>query len=132
MAKNYNSQVFTPEEVKKGLHLYLINYLINYNSEADGYFNDIHIDSDGYCVIVEWVQESYTDATTSFEFVDYDEEVMKVVHFPDDSYDYASDEDEANDKLTHWLQENSGWEKDEYGHWYQSAENNRTIKEILN
>ena len=44
MAKDYNSQAFTPEEVKKGLHLDLISYLLDYNSKADGYFNDIHIE----------------------------------------------------------------------------------------
>lgn len=132
MSKNYNSQTFTPEEVKKGLHLELINCLLDYNSKADGYFNDIHIDSDGYCTIVEWVQESYTEACTSFEFVDHDEEVMKIVYFPDNSCGYASNENEANDMLALWLHDNPGWEKDEYGHWYQSVENDRNIKEILN
>lgn len=131
MTKNYNSQAFTPEEVQKGLHLDLIKYLLDYNSKAEGFFNDIHIDSDGYCVIIEWVQESYKEACTSFEFVDHDEEVIKIVHFPDNSYSYASDEDEANDMLMLWLHENPGWEKNEYGHWYQPAENDRNIKEIL-
>lgn len=131
MTKNYNSQAFTPEEVQKGLHLDLINYLLDYNSKADGYFNDIHIDTDGYCIIVEWVHESYKDAETSFEFVDYDEEVMKIVQYPDNSYGYASNEDEANDMLQLWLHENPGWKKNTFGHWYNSAENIELIKEIL-
>lgn len=131
MAKDYNSQAFTPEEVKKGLHLDLINYLLDYNSKADGYFNDIHIDTDGYCVIVEWVQESYKEACTGFEFVDYDEEVMKIIRYPDNSYGYASNEDEANDMLQLWLHENPGWEKNNFGHWYKPAENIELIKEIL-
>lgn len=131
MSKAYNSQAFTPEEVKNGLHLDLINYLLDYNSKAEGYFNDIHIDTDGYCVIVEWVQESYKEACTSFEFVDHDEEIMKVVHYPDNSYGYASDEDEANDMLLLWLHENPGWEKNEYGRWHNKAVNDELIKEIL-
>lgn len=131
MTKNYNTQAFTPEEVQKGLHLDLIKYLLDYNSKAEGFFNDIHIDSDGYCVIIEWVQESYKEACTGFEFVDYDEEVMKIVHFPDNSYGYASDEDEANDMLQLWLRENPGWKKNNFGHWYKSAENIELIKEIL-
>ena len=90
MSKEYNSQAFTPEEVKKGLHLDLIKYLLDYNQKAEGYFNDIHIDTDGYCVIIEWVTESYKDACSGFEFVGCDEEVLKLVHFPDNSYGYAS------------------------------------------
>lgn len=131
MSKEYNSQAFTPEEVKKGLHLDLIKYLLDYNQKADGYFNDIHIDTDGYCVIIEWVTESYKEACSSFEFVGCDEEVLKLVHFPDNSYGYASDEDEANDMLLLWLHENPGWEKNEYGRWYNKAANDELIKEIL-
>lgn len=131
MAKAYNSQAFTPEEVKKGLHLDLINYLLDYNLKANGYYIDIHIDTDGYCVIVEWVQESYKDACTSFEFVDYDEEVMKIIRYPDNSYGYASNEDEANDMLQLWLHENPGWKKNSFGQWYKPAENIELIKEIL-
>jgi hypothetical protein len=131
MAKNYNSQAFTPEEVQKGLHLDLIKYLLDYNSKAEGFFNDIHIDSDGYCVIIEWVQESYKDACTGFEFVDCDEEILKIVHYPDNSYGYASSEDEANDMLLLWLHENPGWKKNNFGHWYKPAENIELIKEIL-
>jgi hypothetical protein len=131
MSRDYNSQAFTPEEVKKGLHLDLINYLIDYNSKADGYFNDIHITTDGYCTLIEWVQESYKEACTGFEFVGCDEEVMKIVHFPDNSYGYASNEDEANDMIMLWIHENPDWKKDEYGHWYQKIENDKNIKEIL-
>lgn len=127
---SYNSQAFTPEEVKKGLHLDLINYLIDYNEKSDGYFNDIHITSDGYCTIIEWVCERHGEACTGFEFVDHDEEVLKRVHYPDNSFGYASDEDEANDMLMLWLHENPGWEKNEYGHWYNKAEQDRFWQEI--
>ena len=128
MSEEYNSQAFTPEEVKKGLHLDLIKYLLDYNQKAEGYFNDIHIDTDGYCVIVEWITESYKDACSSFEFVGCDEEVLKLVRFPDNSYGYASDEDEANDMFQLWLHENPGWEKGPYGGWINK---NEDIKEIL-
>ena len=128
MSKEYNSQAFTPEEVKKGLHLDLIKYLLDYNQKAEGYFNDIHIDTDGYCVIVEWVTESYKEACSSFEFVGCDEEVLTLVRFPDNSYGYASDEDEANDMFQLWLHENPGWEKSSHGGWLNK---NEDIKEIL-
>ena len=127
----FNSQTFTPEEVKQGLHLDLISYLLSYNEKAKDYFNDIHIDSDGYCIIVEWVQESLTDATTSFEFVDYDETILKIVKFPDNSYDYVEDQDEANDRFQLWLHQNPGWEKDGNGSWYNKTENDERMKELL-
>jgi hypothetical protein len=129
--KNYNSQAFTPEEVKQGLHLDLINYLLDYNSKSKECFNDIHIDSDGFCVIVEWVTETYGNVLTSFEYVGEDEVVLKIVHFPDGSYDYVEDQDEANDRFMLWLHQNPGWEKDGNGGWYNKAENDERMKELL-
>lgn len=127
----FNSQAFTPEEVKQGLHLDLINYLLDYNSKSKECFNDIHIDSDGFCVIVEWVTETYGDVLTSFEYVGEDEVVLKIVHFPDGSYDYVEDQDEANDRFQLWLHENPGWEKDGNGGWYNKTENDGRMKELL-
>jgi hypothetical protein len=123
--KNYNLQAFTPEEVKQGLHLDLIKYLLDYNAKSKDYFNDIHIDNDGYCTIIEWVSESREDATTSFEFVDCDETILKIVRFPDNSYDYVEDQDEANDRFQLWLHENPDWEKDGFGGWKK-----KEVKEI--
>ena len=97
MSKEYNSQAFTPEEVKKGLHLDLIKYLLDYNQKAEGYFNDIHIDTDGYCVIIEWVTESYKEACSSFEFVGYDEEVLKLF-YPRNFYDFVKFDKSFNGK----------------------------------
>ena len=124
----FNSQAFTPEEVKQGLHLDLINYLLDYNSKSKNYFNDIHIDSDGFCVIIEWVTETYGDVLTSFEYVGEDEVVLKIVKFPDGSYDYAEDQDEANDRFQLWSHENPDWAYDSNKGWYKKDE----IKEILN
>ena len=128
----FNSQAFTPEEVKLGLHFELLNYLLSYNAQATDYFNDIHIDSDGYCTIIEWVQESRKEAFTSFEYVGEDEVVLKIVKFPDGSYDYVEDQDEANDRFMLWLHQNPGWEKDGKGGWYNKAENDEKMKELLN
>jgi hypothetical protein len=123
--KNYNSQAFTPEEVKQGLHLDLINYLLDYNSKSKECFNDIHIDSDGFCVIVEWVTETYGNVLTSFEHVGEDEVVLKIVHFPDGSYDYVEDQDEANDRFQLWLHQKPDWERGPNGGYIK-----RTEKEI--
>jgi hypothetical protein len=113
----FNSQAFTSEEVKQGLHLDLINYLLDYNSKSKECFNDIHIDSDGFCVIVEWVTETYGDVLTGFEYVGEDEVVLKIVNFPDGSYDYVEDQDEANDRFQLWLHQNPDWEKNGCGGW---------------
>ena len=118
----FNSQAFTPEEVKQGLHLDLINYLLNYNSNSKECFNDIHIDNDGYCIIIEWITETYRDALTSFEYVGEDEVVLKIVKFPDGSYDYVEDQDEANDRFQLWLHENPDWERDDSGKGYRRKE----------
>ena len=118
----FNSQAFTPEEVKQGLHLDLINYLLDYNSKSKECFNDIHIDSDGYCIVVEWVTETYGNALTSFEYVGEDEVVLKIVKFPDGSYDYVEDQDEANDRFQLWLHENSDWERNDSGKGYRRKE----------
>ena len=126
----YNSQAFTPEEVKKGLHLELIKYLLEYNEKSEKYYNDIHITTDGYCTIIEWVCECHGEACTGFSFVDHDEQVMKLVYYPDNSFGYAEDEDEANDMLLLWLRENPGWERNEYGHWYNKIEQEQFIKSI--
>lgn len=118
----FNSQAFTPEEVKLGLHFELLNCLLSYNAQATDYFNDIHIDSDGYCTIIEWVQESREEAFTSFEYVGEDEVILKIVKFPDGSYDYVEDQDEANDRFQLWLHQNPDWERGPNGGYIKQAE----------
>ena len=49
----YNSEAFTPEEVEKGSHLKLLNCLFDLNKNLDNGHYDIHITSDGYCLIIE-------------------------------------------------------------------------------
>ena len=54
MSEKYNSMAFTPEEVKKGLHLKLLNTLLDLNAaREDASYNDIHIWSDSYCTIID-------------------------------------------------------------------------------
>ena len=54
MEREYNYQAFTPKEVKQGLHTDLIQMLLKYNEKSDEHFMDIHITTDGYCLMVEW------------------------------------------------------------------------------
>ena len=126
----YNSQAFTPEEVKQGLHLDLINYLLSYNAKSKSYFNDLHITSEGYWLIIDWVTEDYDNKLAGFEFVGEDQLVVQIVNFPDGTYAYATDDTEALEFLNDWLQRHPEWEKDERGRWYNK--NETLTKEILN
>jgi len=119
---NINSTAFTPEEVAKGLHLKLIKHLLEESTELEGSYNDIHITSDGYCIIIEWKQMDYEyDAGCGFKFIDEEHEVLKRVVFPDNHYEYLYD-DEEKDALDDWLRENPGWKQTQYGHWYKEEE----------
>lgn len=115
-----NSKAFTPEEVKKGLHLDLIKYLLSYGNKSDKYFYDIHIFSDGYCTIIEWVESPYNDDDGVYQgrfgFIDEDEDIMKEIKLPDNSYAYVH-RGEEDEYLNKWLEDNPGWEKDAYGLW---------------
>lgn len=117
-----NSVGFTPEEVKKGLHLDLINYLLDYNKKSEHHFNEIHITSDGYCLIVEWVNNNYEYmAYNGFKYVDEDHRIFKRVEFPDNHSEYL-DDDEENEAIEEWIKDNPGWEKDRYGMWHNKKE----------
>ena len=61
MDKEYNSMAFTPKEVEKGLHLGLLSFLLDYNSKSEDHYNDIHITTDGYCTIIEWSHNPFSD-----------------------------------------------------------------------
>lgn len=83
--KNYNSMSFVPKEVDQGLHTDLINYLLHYNKESEGHYNDIHITTDGYCLIIEWSNVPYHGQWGGkFEFVDEDEFVCKNLYQKED------------------------------------------------
>ena len=65
-----NCKVFTRDDVEKGLHLKLLEYLCRYNveTESDEFF-DIHVTTDGDSIIVEWVDSSFEFPYEWFELV---------------------------------------------------------------
>lgn len=105
--EHFNSKSFSPEEVEKGLHLDLIKYLLEYNSKAENCYEDIHITTDGYCLIVEWCEKSFDEACQDggFEYVDYNQVIMTDVRFPDKHHEYLED-DEMEERANEWLEEN--------------------------
>ena len=47
---------------------------------------------------------------------------MYCGEFPDNHTEMCWDEEDFNNRLKEWLKENPGWEKTEYGHWYNKKE----------
>ena len=126
-----NSQAFTPEEVEQGLHIDLIRFLLDLsNKMKDSYF-DIHITSDGYCTIVEWVDVSYNFPGEEDKFVllKGDEYIMKEIRYPDNTYDLVYPE-EVEEKLSEWHKQHPEWVKTSYGTW-TNEEENKKWKEML-
>ena len=111
--ENYNSMSFTPEEVKQGLHTKLIKYLLDYNKDCEQHYNDIHITTDGYCLIVEWASIPYDHAWGgSFQYVDFDEVIMHEVHLPDGSSVLSRNEEEDAEIIQDFLNKNSEYKYD--------------------
>ena len=134
LSKDYNSVAFTPEEVKKGLHSDLINYLVNYNTQnkSDDYY-EIHITSDGYCMIIEFDKIPYDHAYGgTFKYVDEfnGDIIMKECYFPDNHTEICYDDEDFKERLDNWLKENPGWRKNEYGSWY-NEEDQKAWKKYL-
>ena len=130
MKREYNSQAFTPEEVKKGLLKDLLNYLIDYNIKSESGYYDIHICSDGYCTIVGWVDidYKYKDEQGKFEFVPSNGQVMLEYSFPDNHYEQFYSQEEYQERFQEWLKENPGWVKTPYGTWTNEIENEKYRK----
>ena len=73
-----NSIAFTPEDVEKGEFQKFLIALTNMDLEDR--YNEIHIWSDGYCQIIDWVTRHYDNSCGegSFEFIDEDHEVISI------------------------------------------------------
>ena len=135
MKREYNYQAFTPEEVKKGLHLDLLNYLLDHNKKNETQYYDIHITTDGYCTIIEWTDVDYDpkyNLQGKFEFVPSNGQVMLEYSFPDNHYEKFYSEEEYQERLQEWLKENPGWVKTHYGTWTNEIENEKIKKELEN
>lgn len=128
--RNVNEQAFTPEEVKKGLHLKLINSLLELDKDRKDNHFDIRITTDGYCIIVQWCDVSDEYGAYGFKFVDSDEVVMREYRFPDDHYEYFCEDIEFDDALKTWLSKNPGWKKNAYDIWYNEDEQKKRLEEL--
>ena len=129
MDKKYNSMTFSTENMEEGIHKELIDYLVNYHLNEDDHFNDIHITTDGECLVVEWVQVPY-DRTYggSFQYCDEDSYVVTEVIFPDNSSELVEPE-RKEEVFNEWLTEHPTWKKNQWGFWFNEEELNDLKKE---
>lgn len=128
--RNINEQAFTPEEVKKGLHLKLISSLLELDKDRKDNHFDIRITTDGYCTIVQWCDVSDEFESCGFRFVDSDEVVMREYRFPDGHYEYFSEDTEFEDALKSWLDKNPGWKKNAHGIWFNEDEQKKRLEDL--
>ena len=122
---NVNSVTFTPEEVEKGFLQDLLKYLTDHNEKSNDYYYEIHVTSDGYCSIVEFVRVPYDDSLGGFgkfEYIDEDHVVVKEVILPDNSTVFAYNEEHEKELLDEFLEENPWYKKNEWGRWYDERE----------
>ena len=85
------------------------------DNDSNGFkhYNDIHIKPEDLgAFTIEWVQVPWSgEYGGRFEYLEEDEEILKLYIFPDGHGEYLLDEDEFNYCLGEWLEENPGWRK---------------------
>ena len=113
-----NYMTFSRKDQDKGLHLKLINTLLEFNKESDDHYVEILVRNE-YCdiLVVEWVENFYNDNdfNTHYKPISSDQYVMMEYEFPDGHYEYVESYEQGNELLQEWLKENPGWEKTQYG-----------------
>lgn len=123
-----NYQAFTPEEVKKGCFKKLLDTLIELQKDMD---IDIHITSDGYCIIMEWISKCDED-TACFKFVDSDQQLVTEVLMPDNSYEYLFEYENrtADDLINEFVKKHPEYKQNQYGMWYDASYEEKLKEEI--
>ena len=131
MKHKYNSQVFTPEQVESNAPRDLLDYLLEFNKKSQKSFMDVHITTDGYCLIIEWAEIDYEFRYEDgkFDFVDSDEEIFACVRLPDNSSMYVP-RSEKEDALNDWLTEHPGWHKNAWGVWSNNDEEDYAVETV--
>lgn len=103
-----------------------LKVLLDYNANKDNDdYNDIHIYQEETLMIIEWDKIPYNhEWGGSFQYIDFDDAVMKDVTFPDEHHEYLFPS-EVDDELKKWHDKHPEWVKTEYGTWTNMEENRR-------
>lgn len=128
-----NQMYFSHDEVEQGLHLKFIEHLCNYCKDSNNHSIDLHMYTEDDAIIVEWVQISYQDDCHSKYVLlqpALGEMVMIEKSFPDRHYEMCYSEEDYQERLQEWLKENPGWERNNYGMWYNVEEQEAYRKSI--
>lgn len=124
-----NSMVYGSEE--KTLALDCIKWLLDYNEKSNKYFNDIHLTTDGTCLIVEWVTRPYDNSYGGeFKYVEEDQAVLQELRLPDNTTRWVFPEEEK-EVLEEFLKENPEYYQNQYGHWINKREEEE-FRKMLN
>ena len=102
--RDFNKQYFSKNDVEAGLHIKFIEFLLN-NFESQEYRVDMHVyHEDCGAICVEWIRTlwKYQDEMGKFAFVGEGQYVMQEVIMPDNSSEFAFNDDEAKELLANW------------------------------
>lgn len=104
MEHEVNRMTFLPEEVEKGMVTDTVKYLIRANKVSNHHFNDIHIWSDSYCTIVEWIWNDYSGDLEhgSFKYVGYEQEVCDVYGSVESENETDGHDSTRCERCQHW------------------------------
>lgn len=125
LVNNMNSMYFGKKELDA---MYELVRFLNEQSYKSESYNDIHIfPADLGAFIVEWAQVPWDHSYGgNFRYVDDNQTVCTELRYPDDTFGYVEDPEEA---LKEWLEEHPGWTKDEWGYWHhENIINHYTVK----
>ena len=91
----------------------------------------MHIYQEESFIVIEWEKIYYQEdgGKPQFVLLDYDEVVMKEIHFPDKHYEYAFPE-EVDEIVANWHKDHPEWQKTSYGTW-TNVEENKKFQEML-
>ena len=101
----FNSIAFTPDEVAEGFLEKFLGVLLDFNNKNQERYHDIHITTDGFCTIVEWVTRPYDDSCAGkFKFVGEAQFIATEVVLPNGDVKYAFSKEEEREIIENYNQ----------------------------
>lgn len=101
---DFNSQEFSKEEIKQGLHLDFIKCLIGMTLKSDTSKNDMHIWFDDETLVVDWINSTYGYEYDygKFRYVDPEDKIVHEYHTPYGETVYLENDAEYEDYIAEY------------------------------